>query len=726
MREILRHTPLFAVEAVVLDTETTGMEPRSARIIEIGAVVVRDSAVQHEEAFRRFVGAPQPIPAAATAIHGITDADLAGAPSFEAVLPGLVDFVGERPVIGHTIGFDLAVMKRECALAGLSLPAWPILDTRLLAELAAPTLAGFSLDSLAAWLGVAPEARHRAFPDAVLTARVFLCLAARLREAGLRTVGEAEAASRRLTRAMEEYHRAGWVEPGIDLPNADRLGVERRLDSYPYRHRVSDLMSSPPAFVGDDAPVRDALAVMIEARIGSLFIGQANAPSSELGIVTERDILRALRRRGSETLDQPVAAIATRPLVTVPDDAFLYRAIGRMRRFGIRHLAAVSEDGLVQGAISARDLLGSRADTAIALGDDIDQAAEVPALARAWAQVPAMAASLLQEGVSARDIAAIIARELGALTRRAGRLAEEQLASEGAGAPPCPYALLVLGSAGRGESLLALDQDHAIIFQDGEPGGPEDQWFAAFGQRIADMLNSVGLPYCSGGVMASNTDFRGSLHTWRERVGRWIDRASPQDLLNVDIFYDFRLVRGDARLAATLWREAWRAARESPPFLRQLAEAGSGHEAPIGFLGRIKTEEGRIDLKRYGLWPIVQGARLLALRHGVVCRSTAERIEGVRALGAGGETDLAAALEAHERFLALILRGQLAEIAAGRPAVNRVSLVIAQAGGGIDTLKADLRLAASLDELARDQLAAAAPASWSSASPAVLGGARAP
>ena len=143
---------------------------------------------------------------------------------------------------------------------------------------------------------------------------------------------------------MEDYHRAGWVEPGIDLPNADRR-VERRLDSYPYRHRVHDLMSSPPAFVGEDASVRDALAVMIDARIGSLFVGQANAPSSELGIVTERDILRALHRRGSETLDRPVAAIATRPLVTVPDDAFLYRAIGRMRRFGIRHIAAVSEDG---------------------------------------------------------------------------------------------------------------------------------------------------------------------------------------------------------------------------------------------------------------------------------------------------------------------------------------------------------------------------------------------
>jgi hypothetical protein len=60
-----------------------------------------------------------------------------------------------------------------------------------------------------------------------------------------------------------------------------------------------------------------------------------------------------------------------------------------------------------------------------------------------------------------------------------------------------------------------------------------------------------------------------------------------------------------------------------------------------------------------------------------------------------------------------ILRAQLADLAGGRPAANRVPLTIVQGEGGIDRLKADLRLAASLDELARDQLTAPAPAAWS-------------
>ena len=704
MRHVLRHTPLFAVDAVVLDTETTAIEPQSARVIEIAAVVIRDGAVRQNEAFCRFIDPQEPIPTSATAVHGIRDRDIAGAPVFDTVFRELVDFIGEKPVIGHTIGFDLVVLKRECELSSIPFPVWAALDTRLLAELAAPTLAGFSLETVAAWLGVPVAGRHRALGDALCTARVFLGLAPRLRERGIRTVGEAEAACRRLVSALEGYHRAGWLEPSLDLPESDRLGVRARLDSYPYRHRVRDIMTSPPAFASDGATVRDALHAMIDARISSLIVGARDAPATELGIVTERDILRAVRQQGPDALDGAATAIASRPLVTVPDQAFVYRAIGRMRRFNVRHLAAAAEDGRITGALSARDLLRLRADAAVVLGDDIDEASDVPALARAWAKVPAMAESLLAEGVSARDIAGIVARELGALTRRAGAVAEEQLAQEGAGCVPCAYALLVLGSAGRGESLLALDQDHAIVFAKGEPGAREDLWFEQLGQRIADILNELGVPYCPGGVMAGNAAFRGSLATWRKRIDGWIKRAAPEDLLNVDVFFDFRPVHGDGLLAAELWREAWSAAGSSPTFLRLMAEVGVRREAPIGFLGRLRSEEGRIDLKRHGLWPIVENARLLALRHGVARRATADRLEDVRALGVGGDSDLGAAIEAHERFLGLILKAQLADMAAGRPASNRVPLALIEAEGGAKLLKADLRLAASLDELAHDQI----------------------
>jgi CBS domain-containing protein len=704
MRTLLRTTPLFALDAVVLDTETTGLDPRTARLVEIGAVALSGGRLAEEERFQSLVALDEPVPTAATAVHGVTDADLLGAPPFRVVHEALTVFIGSRPVIGHTLGFDLAMFKRECGRAGLPVPRWPTLDTRLLAQIADPSLPGFSLETLAAWLGIPIQNRHRALGDAQLTAAIFLGLVPRLRERGIRTFAEAAEACRKLTDALEDYHRAGWVEPGADLPEADRRGIERRLDSYPYRHRVRDVMATPPAHVDGGENLRAALARMVDARISSLFVGRPGALAAELGIVTERDLLRAVRARGPAALDEPVGAIASRPLVTVPAEALVYRAIGRMRRFHIRHLAVVAETGEVCGALSARDLLRLRADAAIVLGDDIDEAPDVAALACAWAKVPAMAASLLEEDVGARDIAGVIAREIGALTRRAGELAEARLVREGRGAAPCPYALMVLGSAGRGESLLALDQDHALVFARGEPDGAEDRWFAALGVEVSDILHEVGVPYCHGGVMSSNAAFRGSLTTWRDRIAQWLGRGRPEDLLNVDIVYDMRPVYGEGALASDLWRDAWAAARGQRAFLRLLGEANAAHESAFDLFGRPKREDGRIDLKRHGLRPIVANARILALRHGVGVRSTAERLAGVKALGIGGASDLEAADAIHERFLDLILRAQIADIAAGRPPSNRVPLGIVERRGGMAALKADLRLVSVLDDLARDQL----------------------
>ena len=86
-----------------------------------------------------------------------------------------------------------------------------------------------------------------------------------------------------------------------------------------------------------------------------------------------------------------------------------------------------------------------------------------------------------RKGLSGRDIAEVISRELGALTGQAAVIAERIMRERGEGGPPCRYAMIVLGSAGRGESLLAMDQDNAVIFEHGEPEASEDRWFAALG-----------------------------------------------------------------------------------------------------------------------------------------------------------------------------------------------------------------------------------------------------
>lgn len=687
-------TPLFALDAAVLDTETTGLDPARARLIEAAAVRITRGAVERDVLFTSLADPGAPVPPASTAIHHLTEADLRGAPDPVTVIGQLREAVGTRVVIGHAIGFDLAIMKAECERAGQ--PVWlpaRVLDTRLLAQIVMPHLAGFSLEQLASWLGVPLGERHRAEGDARTTANIFLALVPRLREGGIRTFAEAEAACRRLTTVLDEQHRAGWVEPVRAPARIDAERIFARIDPHAYRTRIRDVMSVPPLFVPPETPLREALKFIAERKVSSVYVEM----SGQTGILTERDALRAIVA-DERALERPVSALATAPIVTVPADAYIYRALGRMDRLRIRHLGVTDEDGRLAGALSMRDLLRLRAQSAVNLGDAIDHAEDAAALGQAWATLPAVAQALVREGLSGREVAGVISRELGALTRRAAQLAARDLAAEGDGGPPRPYAVLVLGSAGRGESLLAMDQDNALVYADGpEPDAAVDGWYARLGERLADLLNTVGVPLCKGGVMASSLAFRGSVSTWTARVAEWVRRSRPEDLLNVDIFFDLRAVHGDAAMAASIWNGAFDAARDAPEFIKLLAEAAQAHGSPFTLFGSLREENGRVDLKRAGLFPVVSAARCLAIRHGVRERATPARLRALVAMGIGSEQDLTRMDEAHARVLDIVLRQQLADISAGLPPSSKVRLKDLGSGGQQD-LKAALH---ALDHSAR-------------------------
>ena len=672
--------PLMALDAVVLDTETTGLDTGVARIVQIGAVQVRGGVICDEAALDLLVDPGMPIPPASTAIHGISDDMVAGAPGFADAFDQLNGFVGDALVVGHAIGFDLAIFKRQAAEAGLDFRPWPSLDVRLLAEIAGPALPGTSLEKLAAWLGIGIAGRHTALGDARATAEILIGLVPVLRERGIRTLAEAERATRQRTETLEHQVRAGWVEPkAIADADADAGGVLGRIDSYAYRHRIAEIMSTPPKLAEETISLREAIALLTEGGISSLFLtptggADPKPPLDDLGIVTERDVMRAIARDGEAALDRPVAAIMTRPLASVPAEAYLYRAMGRMNRLRIRHLAVTDADNRLVGALSARDLLRLRADEAIALGDEIDAAADAATLARAWSKLADVARGLVAEGIEARAIAGVISREIGAMTRAAAVIGEARMRAAGKGGPPVAYAVLLLGSAGRGESLLAADQDNAILFESGEADGPEDRWFAELGGHMAEILDSAGIPLCKGGVMARNPEWRGSLATWLDRVGDWVRRSRPEDLLQVDIFFDLRPVHGSAALAGRLTEEAWQLGHGSKTFAMLLGEQLASYRPPLGLFGRIKTLDGRVDLKIGGLFAIVAAARALAIRHSLPRRSTHDRLAALEALDIGGDTDLERLDAAHAILVRHMLDQQLADLGDGVAIGNSVRI----------------------------------------------------
>lgn len=445
-----------------------------------------------------------------------------------------------------------------------------------------------------------------------------------------------------------------------------------RLDSFPYRHRVADVMTSPVLMLRPEESLAEAAALMVERGVSSIIVAETpEVLSAPLGIVTERDVLRQLSQDGPAALERPLSEAMNSPVASVSDDSFVYVALGRMDRLGIRHLAVVDSEGRAVGILSARQLLRQRAGAALALGDRVAVAKSAADLAEVTRSLPRLAEALLAEDVAPTAIAAVVSGVMQDMTGRAAHLAEQGMREAGWPDAPASWCVIVMGSAGRGESLLAPDQDNGIIHA-GKMA--DDPWYAEAGRRIADILNEAGIPYCKGGVMASNADWRHDETGWRRVVDGWINRPLGENLLNVDIFFDFQPVYGDLDLAALLRAYALGRAGKSPGFLRNLSLNLREMRAPIGFFGDIQTVDGRADLKIGGLLPLIGSARLLSLRGQIDAVSTPERLHQAAAAGLIADADAHDLAGAQRILVRAILNQQIADIAEGKAPGSKVDL----------------------------------------------------
>jgi len=166
------------ISYIAIDVESTGLDPRLDRIVEIAAVRF-DASGEETSRFDTLVRPGGSIPEAATAIHGINDGHLESAPSPDQVLPRFMEFLGD-PVnsllIAHNASKDAGFIGAELRRAGLKLPRHRVVDTLALARRLHPEFHRHRLDSLAHRLGLNPQLSHRALPDASCLKEIWLKL----------------------------------------------------------------------------------------------------------------------------------------------------------------------------------------------------------------------------------------------------------------------------------------------------------------------------------------------------------------------------------------------------------------------------------------------------------------------------------------------------------------------------------------------------------------------
>ncbi|MFN7000048.1 MAG: DUF294 nucleotidyltransferase-like domain-containing protein [Elioraea tepidiphila] len=435
---------------------------------------------------------------------------------------------------------------------------------------------------------------------------------------------------------------------------------------------VGAAMRTVPPLLSPAAPVAQAIEAMRAADESSVIV--VDEAGRAVGILTERDVLRRVAFR--LPADAPVSAAMSAPVRSVPQDERLYRAVGLMRAHGLRHLPVVDGKGRPLGMLRRFETYAAASARLLAAVETLARGDDEAGFAATRAAQAGLARTLLDEGLPAAEVIGVVS-EINLDIHR--WVVERALAV--AGPPPVPFTLLVMGSAGRGESQLAPDQDNGLILQDYDDArhGEVDAWFIPFAEDLNRRLEAAGFPLCKGHVMARNPVWRKTLTQWKAQVTLWAERRSPVALLFGDIAFDFRPVWGDAQPAAALREHLKRTLAAHPVFLAALAAEDAKMTVGLSFWGGFRDDEPdrpgvRTDLKRSGLMPLVSATRLLALKHGVAETGTRARLAALAQLGPVSQAEAEGLAAAFERLAGALLRQQLDDVAAGRPPGTLVEL----------------------------------------------------
>jgi CBS domain-containing protein len=224
--------------------------------------------------------------------------------------------------------------------------------------------------------------------------------------------------------------------------------------------QADELVTRPLVTCAPTETVTEAARRMRSERVSSLIV-EGEPP----GLVTATDLRNRVLAAGRAP-DTPVREVMSTSLRTMPADASLGELLLAMVDRGVHHLP-LTRAGRLVGMVTDSDLLRQESRHPLFVRRQLERATDPSELAAYAAEVTAAAAALVRAGTPAGDVTRFVSSAHDALYVRAVRDAEVEL-----GPPPCPYALLVLGSGARRESTLRTDQDHALALADDPPPGP--------------------------------------------------------------------------------------------------------------------------------------------------------------------------------------------------------------------------------------------------------------
>ncbi|WP_434154524.1 DUF294 nucleotidyltransferase-like domain-containing protein [Pseudomonas sp. JZ134] len=402
----------------------------------------------------------------------------------------------------------------------------------------------------------------------------------------------------------------------------------------------------PAVEVGADLSLGEAARTQLKVGADALLVRLEDGFEG-LGIVTRTDLMVAHFQQGLGD-ETPIGTLAHQPLASIELGDFLFDAMILMTRQRIERVV-VRQGNQAVGLLHLTQVLSLFSTHSHVLALRIARAETLDELQRAAETLDILIATLEGNGIRLRFIMQLVSA-----------LNEQLLARVFEQCVPVAYrsrcCLVVMGSEGRGEQLLKTDQDNALIHADDIANEEALAWMARFNEA----LTGFGYPQCPGRVMASNAVWCKPVSEWRHELLTAAREGHPEQLLRLSILMDAHPVAGNEHwfMAVQAQLSVWSGSGER--WLSDMALAALQFDTPLTLFGGFKTSGERLDIKRGGLFPIVHGTRILALRDGLMVRGTLGRLQ---MLGERGILDRNMAdnlAEAFELFMQLRLSQQLA------------------------------------------------------------------
>jgi CBS domain-containing protein len=444
-----------------------------------------------------------------------------------------------------------------------------------------------------------------------------------------------------------------------------------------FSRRLGVLNHRPVITCDVDTTVQQAARVMHYERASAILVQRG---PEVVGLFTNSDLRSRVVAHG-RSLETPVEAVMSSPVVSITTEARLFDAMMRMLQHRVSHLVIQRADGTPLGVLSDRDLAHFRGQDPVASVRRLEMASSVDEMASVRTEVGEQLLYLYQQGVQPEQLTAILSVVYDRIAVRVLELVERDLRSAPE-AVTLPWAWLRMGSGGRQEMALSTKQHNALVYanpEDAEEAERAQEWFERLATRANWALEVCGFP--GSDIVARDSRWRMPLLDWQKTFRSWIHEADGATLTTVPLFLDLRCIYGEAKLEVALKADIGdalniQAMDKNRHFLSMMMQNALTHRPPLSFfkqfvLERTGEHRNTFDIRERGILPVADAARVLALELRFFdSTNTFTRLRHAASALPELETLIQDTLEAYQYVFDFRLEHQLRAIELGEPPNN--------------------------------------------------------